>query len=89
MKFAMAFVATLILSAVSLFAAGPSAAGVVAHEWGTFTSVASEHGAPVAWAPLNGPADLPCFVQRLGTENLKAFAGLVRMETVRGQCDEG
>jgi hypothetical protein len=81
MKFATAFVATLTLSAVNLFAAGPSAADLVTHEWGTFTSVAGEHGAPVAWAPLNGPADLPCFVERLGTENLKAFTGLVRMET--------
>jgi hypothetical protein len=66
----------LVLSALSL-----GASDLVTHEWGTFTSVAGKHGEPVAWAPLNGPADLPCFVERLGTENLKAFAGLVRMET--------
>lgn len=76
MKFTTAFAATLLLSA-----AGSPAADLVTHEWGTFTSVAGEHGAPVAWAPLNGPADLPCFVERLSSENLKAFAGLVRMET--------
>jgi len=76
MKFVTTLVTTLMLSAVCL-----SAADLVTHEWGTFTSVAGEHGAPVAWAPLNGPADLPCFVERMGTENLKAFAGLVRMET--------
>ena len=80
MKFATTFVTTLILSAVNLSAAGPSAADLVTHEWGTFTSVAGEHGAPVAWAPLTGPSDLPCFVQKLGG-NYKAFLGLVRMET--------
>ena len=79
----MKFTLALILSAVSLSAADLSlpASNVVTHEWGTFTSVAGEHGAPVAWAPLSGPADLPCFVEHLGTENLKGFAGLVRMET--------
>jgi len=79
----MKFTAALILSAVSLSAADlnlPSS-NLVTHEWGTFTSVAGVHGAPVAWAPLNGPADLPCFVERMGTQNLKWFSGLVRMET--------
>jgi hypothetical protein len=79
----MKFTAALILSAVSLSAADlnlPSS-NLVTHEWGTFTSVAGVHGAPVAWAPLNGPADLPCFVERMGTQNLKWFTGLVRMET--------
>jgi hypothetical protein len=79
----MKFTTALILSAVSLSAADLSlpASNVVTHEWGTFTSVAGEHGQPVAWAPLNGPADLPCFVERMGTANLKWFSGLVRMET--------
>jgi hypothetical protein len=79
----MRFATALVLSAMSLSAADLSlpSSNLVTHEWGTFTSVAGEHGAPVAWAPLSGPADLPCFVERLGTENLKAFAGLVRMET--------
>jgi hypothetical protein len=66
--------ATLILSAVSL-----TASDLVTHEWGTFTSVAGENGVPVAWASLNGPADLPCFVEKIGPE--KPFTGLVRMET--------
>jgi hypothetical protein len=81
----MKFKAVLILSALSLTAAELSsdrgAGNLVTHEWGTFTSVAGVHGAPVSWAPLNGPADLPCFVERMGTENIKAFSGLVRMET--------
>jgi hypothetical protein len=54
---------------------------VTVHEWGTFTSVASETGAPVRWAPLSGPADLPCFVERLSSVNIKGLAGMVRMET--------
>ena len=57
---------------------------LVVHEWGTFTSVASETGTPVKWAPLSGPEDLPCFVARLGPYSPKATinsSGLVRMET--------
>nr|AUN37703.1 hypothetical protein [uncultured bacterium] len=77
MKLAVA----LILCTTILSAAGLPASDLVTHEWGTFTSVAGKHGEPVAWAPLSGPADLPCFVQRLSTQNLKAFSGLVRMET--------
>src|SRR5690349_13368681 len=54
----------------------------VTHEWGTFTSVAGEDGRAVDWAPLSGPADLPCFVARLDLDKSpKWFPGLVRMET--------
>ena len=55
--------------------------GLVVHEWGTFTSVADEHGLPVQWAPLSGPEDLPCFVSKLDLQNYKKFLGFVRMET--------
>jgi hypothetical protein len=55
---------------------------LVTHEWGTFTSVAREDGSPQKWAPLAGPADLPCFVANLGPTWLKPQAwGFVRMET--------
>lgn len=55
---------------------------IVVHEWGTFTSVATETGNPARWAPLSGPGDLPCFVARLGPPSFKDVAsGLVRMET--------
>ncbi|HET9371166.1 MAG TPA: hypothetical protein VFO19_12990 [Vicinamibacterales bacterium] len=66
----------------------PSA--VVAHEWGTFTSIAGEDGQAVTWQPLSGPTDLPCFVTRLNPNSYKSFAGFdpvraikatVRMET--------
>jgi len=52
------------------------------HEWGTFTSVAGADGAAMSWKPLAGPSDLPCFVHRLDSRNLKAAEwGTVRMET--------
>ncbi|HYP06284.1 MAG TPA: hypothetical protein VER03_08600 [Bryobacteraceae bacterium] len=55
---------------------------VVVHEWGTFTSVANETGDSARWAALSGPADLPCFVARLGSGDYKDRAiGKVRMET--------
>lgn len=54
---------------------------LVAHEWGTFTSVAGIDGTPVQWAPLIGAPDLPCFVDHLSPHNLKLALGLVRMET--------
>ena len=55
---------------------------VIVHEWGTFTSIATETGAPARWAPLSGDSDLPCFVERLGPSGFKDIAsGFVRMET--------
>jgi hypothetical protein len=52
------------------------------HEWGTFTSVAGEDGAAMAWQTLSGPSDLPCFVHHLDQRNSKlADFGTVRMET--------
>ncbi|HEY6341162.1 MAG TPA: hypothetical protein VIY49_06685 [Bryobacteraceae bacterium] len=53
----------------------------LAHEWGTFTSVADEDGSAVEWATLLGPADLPCFVTRARDIRKWAAPGLVRMET--------
>src|SRR5271155_3470324 len=68
---------------VAALAAGSAHASdpFIAHEWGTFTSVASEDGNPVQWAPLSGPPDLPCFVAHLGGPFSKYVPGLVRMET--------
>ena len=36
---------------------------LIAHEWGTFTTVAGDDGRAIEWLPLNGPTDLPCFVE--------------------------
>src|SRR5215207_6589775 len=55
---------------------------LVAHEWGTFTTVAGEDGEPIEWLPLQGPDDLPCFVERFRNFRSKVtIAATVRMET--------
>jgi hypothetical protein len=77
-------VAPLLLVA-GLGLATPRAAGdapqLVAHEWGTFTSIAGEDGRAVEWRPLSGPPDLPCFVNQFGSLYKGQVSGLVRMET--------
>ncbi len=42
---------------------------LIAHEWGTFTTVAGEDGRAIEWLPLNGPTDLPCFVEHYKNSN--------------------
>ena len=70
---------------------------VVAHEWGTFTTVAGTDGHSLQWLPLGGPQDLPCFVERFKGQQFKVLLasqlplnyeqartqlrGTVRMET--------
>ena len=73
-------VAALAVNAAELTSPNNS---VIAHEWGTFTSVADDGGNPVQWAPLFGAPDLPCFVEHIGTGYLSKWqiSGLVRMET--------
>jgi len=47
---------------------------VTAHEWGTFTTVAGKDGQAIEWLPLNGPTDLPCFVEHFDNRrNLKVL----------------
>lgn len=66
-----------------------TAAPVTVHEWGTFTSVAGADGQAVAWQPLSGQSDLPCFVRMLNPQCIKCLRGTgiphvvatVRMET--------
>ena len=83
----------------TLFACGAAAAfaaadrpvnssSLVAHEWGTFTSVAGADGQAVPWRPFSGPSDLPCFVNVVkdGPKTwhpggLPVVSALVRMET--------
>ena len=56
-------------------------AGLVVHEWGTFTSVAADDGSAVEWVPQLGPQELPCFVERVNM-NIKGWLpATVRMET--------
>lgn len=60
---------------------------LIAHEWGTFTSIAGQDGVAIDWRPLNGASDLPKFVYtqenggyrfRANKDSLKAR---IRMET--------
>jgi hypothetical protein len=77
-----AFVLTL---AAPLFGAEAviSAPGntLVAHEWGTFTSVAQADGSAMTWGALAGPADLPCFVFHSPSVAKFGVFAKVRMET--------
>jgi hypothetical protein len=54
---------------------------LIVHEWGTFTTVAGEDGRAVAWRPIAGPVDLPCFVERAELSPKTSFMTTVRMET--------
>lgn len=62
---------------------GPSTArSLVVHEWGTFTSIAGPDGRAIEWLPLDGPPELPSFVNRFGFINIKgSLPAKVRMET--------
>lgn len=56
--------------------------GLTAHEWGTFTTIAGESGQAVEWLPLNGPSELPSFVEHFrGTGFKVGLGGTIRMET--------
>jgi hypothetical protein len=55
---------------------------LVAHEWGTFTSIADRSGQAVKWHPQSGLSDLPEFIEYFATAGFKrALRGTVRMET--------
>jgi hypothetical protein len=55
---------------------------LVAHEWGTFTSIAGRNGQAVRWLPLRGSAEPPRFVEHFSDAQFKqGLAGTVRMET--------
>jgi hypothetical protein len=72
-----------VLLSVSVLVAGQSipVKGLIAHEWGTFTSVAGEDGGPIQWLPQAGPPDLPDFIGRINCSLKGALLGTVRMET--------
>lgn len=56
--------------------------GLIAHEWGTFTSIAGKDGQAVEWLPLSGRDDLPGFVEHFCFAAFKiGLRGTVRMET--------
>lgn len=58
------------------------APGLIAHEWGTFTSVAGTDGQAMEWLPLTPSAELPSFVEHLHWVVFKqGLPATVRMET--------
>jgi len=65
------FVVLLVAPMFGSDAVLPKSVDLTVHEWGTFTSVAGESGAPVPWTSLAAPSDLPCFVYRLGNQCIK------------------
>jgi hypothetical protein len=68
---------------------GSPKAPFVAHEWGTFTTVAGSQGVALEWRPLEGPSDLPTFIYKVSAGSLQrplpgqkgALRATVRMET--------
>lgn len=75
--------ASLAAAAYLAFASKtPASPGLIAHEWGTFTSIAGNDGRAVEWTPLSPASDLPAFVEHTNMANLKiGLRGTVRMET--------
>jgi hypothetical protein len=62
--------------------ARPVYSSLIAHEWGTFTSVAGSDGRAVIWYPLTGSTELPAFVEHFRNAGFKSgLRGTVRMET--------
>src|SRR5215813_10977225 len=89
-RFAIAFLlaAVLFTPVVKKLEAqneSPQKDRLVAHEWGTFTSVSTADGAAQYWYPLIGPSELPSFVYRSAEASrgqcVKCDLALVRMET--------
>jgi hypothetical protein len=82
--------AVLVLSLVCVALPGPASSNparqatsdLVAHEWGTFTSIADHNGHAIQWYPRSGADDLPEFVEYCGSAGGKRrLQGTIRMET--------
>ncbi|HKF24822.1 MAG TPA: hypothetical protein VKB24_02560 [Candidatus Acidoferrum sp.] len=84
MKRAVAGVPAIVFVLCGLLAGAAKAQppGVVAHEWGTFTSIAGNSGTAVEWYPWAVPTDLPEFVEHFESADFKPnLSGTIRMET--------
>ena len=76
-----ALLVTIATGPVAAPAASRTTTDLVAHEWGTFTSIADEHGRAAEWLPLSQPSVLPTFVERRSFGPKGLLSGTVRMET--------
>jgi hypothetical protein len=84
MRLISVLIVTMFLFSAAIVGALPKPAddiGTIAHEWGTFTSIAGIDGLPVKWraGAYSGEDDLPCFVERYVPKT--GLEGTVRMET--------
>jgi hypothetical protein len=69
-------VTTALVAGARSAAPGPAdPEALIAHEWGTFTTVAGSDGRAMEWLPLAGADDLPCFVERYGNSAVKGLPG--------------
>jgi hypothetical protein len=89
LRFAIAVLLAILLTPMALKLEAqdqsPQPDRLVAHEWGTFTSVLTADGKAKLWNPLGGPSELPSFVYRSSVSQCfkgpKSDLALVRMET--------
>jgi hypothetical protein len=83
-RFAFGVVLSCTVAPLAVLGTHPRSAysGLIAHEWGTFTSIAGADGQPLEWRPLSGSTDLPSFVEHFRDAEFKlGLRGTVRMET--------
>jgi hypothetical protein len=80
-KQGLVFVLAVLIAAAAVDAIPDVRHDLIVHEWGTFTTVAVEDGRAVPWRPLDGAAELPCFVERAELPPKTSFVSTVRMET--------
>src|SRR5688500_16002772 len=81
LKTTLGLTVAVVLGVAAVEAIPETRSDLIAHEWGTFTTVAGADGRAVAWRPLDGPVDLPCFVERAAVPPKFSFVTTVRMET--------
>jgi hypothetical protein len=82
LSYALLTLCFISISLLEKISSQPAYSGLVAHEWGTFTSVAGADGQEVEWRPLTGSTDLPSFVEHFRNIGFKlGLRGTVRMET--------
>lgn len=68
----MAALTVLLASLPERATTSEGRAGLVVHEWGTFTSVLGDDGLPLMWRPFTAADDLPGFVYRLNPLHAEA-----------------
>lgn len=81
LKQSLVVIVAVMIAAAAVHPSPGVRSDLTVHEWGTFTTVAGEDGRAVPWRPLDGPVDLPCFVEQAKLPLKASFVTTVRMET--------